>query len=189
MNGSQHKNLNELRSERLILKEITKDDLYDIHVLHSTPEVDEFNTLGIPRDIQETRNFLNTILNDQKAPERKHLCWVVRTIYDNKFIGIAGLVFSAPRFKMAEIYFKLLPESWGNGFATELARRIFQFAFQDLGLHRIEAGVATENVRSIRVLEKLGMTREGSRRKILPIRGEWKDNYHYAILDEEFKAI
>jgi RimJ/RimL family protein N-acetyltransferase len=90
---------------------------------------------------------------------------------------------------MAEIYFKLLPESWGNGFATELARRIFQFAFQDLGLHRIEAGVATENVRSIRVLEKLGMTREGSRRKILPIRGEWKDNYHYAILDEEFKAI
>ena len=36
------------------------------------------------------------------------------------------------------------------------------------------------------VLEKLGMTREGNRRKILPIRGEWKDNYHYAILEEEY---
>ncbi|MDR1201453.1 MAG: GNAT family N-acetyltransferase [Tannerellaceae bacterium] len=48
-----------------------------------------------------------------------------------------------------------------------------------------EAGVATENIRSIKVLEKSGMIREGLRRKILPIRGEWKDNYHYAIVEND----
>jgi RimJ/RimL family protein N-acetyltransferase len=52
-------------------------------------------------------------------------------------------------------------------------------------LHKVEAGVQTENVRSIKVLEKAGMTKEGLRRKILPIRGEWKDNYHCAILEDD----
>ena len=47
------------------------------------------------------------------------------------------------------------------------------------------AGVATENIQSIRVLEKSGMTREGLRRKVLPIRGEWVDNYEYAIVEDD----
>jgi len=170
------------------MMEITNDDLNDIHTLHSIPEVDEFNTLGIPKDIQETKDFIGQILHDQHSKDRKHLCWGIRKKSDNLFIGMAGLVLSAKRFKMAEIYFKLSPVFWGNGYATELSKRILQFAFNDLNLHRIEAGVATENIKSIKVLEKLRMTREGIRRKILPIRGEWKDNYHYAILEEEFDS-
>jgi [ribosomal protein S5]-alanine N-acetyltransferase len=59
---------------------------------------------------------------------------------------------------------------------------------QSLRLHRIEAGCAVENIPSIKVLEKAGMTREGLKRKKLPIRGEWKDNYFYAILEEDFCA-
>ena len=56
----------------------------------------------------------------------------------------------------------------------------------DLSLHRITAGVATENSNSIKLLERIGMLREGRHRKILPIRGEWWDNYQYAILEEDF---
>ena len=59
------------------------------------------------------------------------------------------------------------------------------YGFETLKLHRIEAGTAVGNDRSIRVLERIGMKREGIRRKILPIRGEWVDNYHYAILDDD----
>jgi RimJ/RimL family protein N-acetyltransferase len=177
-----------LESERLVLKEITLEDLNDIHALHSIKEVDEYNTLGIPKDIQDTKDFMKPILHDQQSKERKQICWSIRGTSGNDFIGIAGLIFFARRFKMAEIYFKLSPVYWGKGYATELADRILQFAFNDLNLHRIEAGVATENIKSIRVLEKLGMTREGSRRKILPIRGEWVDNYHYGILEEEFES-
>lgn len=60
------------------------------------------------------------------------------------------------------------------------------FGFNDLKLHRIEAGCAVENIASSKVLEKVGMTKEGMKRKKLPIRGEWKDNYLYAILEEDF---
>ena len=47
------------------------------------------------------------------------------------------------------------------------------------------AGVATANIASVHVLEKAGMTCEGVRRKILPIRGEWKDNFHFAIVEDD----
>lgn len=57
--------------------------------------------------------------------------------------------------------------------------------FDKFHLHKVEAGVATENIKSVRILEKCGMTREGLRRKILPIRGEWIDNYHYAIVEDD----
>ena len=59
--------------------------------------------------------------------------------------------------------------------------------FNTLGLHRIEAGAAVENTASHKVMEKAGMTREGMKRKNLPIRGEWKDAYFYSILEDEFR--
>ncbi len=45
--------------------------------------------------------------------------------------------------------------------------------------------MATDNIASVKVLEKAGMENEGVRRKILPIRGEWKDNYHFAIVEDD----
>ena len=92
---------------------------------------------------------------------------------------------SNDRFRLGEIYYKFSPVNWGKGYATEVARCMVRTGFEKFGLHKVEAGVATENLRSVRVLEKAGMTREGLRRKILPIRGEWKDNYHYAIVEDD----
>ena len=86
---------------------------------------------------------------------------------------------------MGEFYYKFHPDFWGKGFATETAKALIKFGFEEYNLHRIEAGVATENLASKRVLEKAGMTCEGIRRKILPIRGEWKDNFHFAILEDD----
>jgi [ribosomal protein S5]-alanine N-acetyltransferase len=92
-----------------------------------------------------------------------------------------------PNYQSGEVWYKLHKDFWGKGYATEAVTRILKFCFIDLNLHRIEAGCAVENVGSIRVLEKAGMTREGRKRKNLPIRGEWKDNYFYAILEEDFR--
>lgn len=106
-------------------------------------------------------------------------------IEDKTFVDIAGMNVSNNRFRLGEIYFKIHPAQWGNGYATEVGKHLISFGFDILNLHKVEAGVQTENVKSIRVLEKLGMTREGLRRKILPIRGKWKDNYHYAIVEDD----
>ncbi len=87
-----------------------------------------------------------------------------------------------PKFRIAEVWYKLHSNFWGKGYATECLNRILEFGFGELGLHRIEAGCAVENLGSIRVLEKAGMTREGRKRKVLPLKDGWSDNFHYAIL-------
>jgi len=175
----------ELNTDRLIIREVTWDDLDSIFILESSPEVDEFNTLGIPDDKNVTREHLRPFIRDQKAKVRKKYCWSIHFQATEKFIGLAGMTLTADRFKMGEIWYNLMPSHWGNGYATEVAKRLIRFGFEDLNLHRIEAGVATENKRSIKVLEKAGMSIEGIRRKILPIRGDWVDNYHYAILEDD----
>lgn len=175
----------EINTNRLIIQEVTWDDLDDIFILESCPEIDEFNTLGIPDDKNVTREHLRPFIMDQKAEVRKKYCWTIRLQTSGEFVGLSGMTLSADRFKMGEIWYNLMPTHWGNGYATEIAKRLIRFGFEMLNLHRIEAGVATENKRSIKVLEKAGMSIEGIRRKILPIREDWVDNYHYAILEDD----
>ena len=156
-----------------------------VHELHSIPELDEYNTLGIPENIERTKEVMKSAIDDQGKEPRSQFAWKIGLKETGQVIGLAGLFPSNDRFRLAEIYYKLHPDFWGHGFATEVAKELVRFGFDDLKVHKVEAGVATENVRSVCVLEKIGMTREGLRRKILPIRGEWKDNYHYAIVEDD----
>tara|TARA_E500000318_G_C3470695_1_gene176373 strand:+ start:75 stop:617 length:543 start_codon:yes stop_codon:yes gene_type:complete len=172
-------------SNRLTLKEVSLGDSEEIHALHSYPEVDEFNTLGIPKDLNETRSYLMPLIHAQTETPRKQYFWKIGLKSTDEFIGIAGLTLSEDRFKKGEVYYKLLPEIWGKGYGTEVANLLVEIGFENFELHRIEAGVATQNLRSIKILEKIGMKQEGLRRKILPIRGEWIDNYQYAILEND----
>ncbi|WP_068776002.1 GNAT family N-acetyltransferase [Paenibacillus sp. FJAT-26967] len=73
----------------------------------------------------------------------------------------------------------------GKGIVSEAVRVIVNFAFEEAGFHRIEAGVQPRNKGSIRVLEKAGFQREGLARKNVKIHGEWQDHYIYAILEED----
>jgi ribosomal-protein-alanine N-acetyltransferase len=175
----------DVEAERIHMADIGWSDLDRIHELHSTPAVDEFNTLGIPRTIEDTRVFMAPLIAEQDRTPRKRYCWAIREKATGNFLGLAGLTLGEHRFRAGEIYYKLLPTAWGQGYATETARALVVWGFSHLQLHRIEAGVAVDNVRSIRVLERTGMTREGRSRKVLPIRGEWKDNYRYAILEDD----
>ena len=174
-----------LESSRLKIIEISWDDLDNIHHLHSIAEVDEFNTLGIPENVEETKEVIRPIIEDQKLSVRRLYMWKIIEKGSGRFIGVCGLTLSQDKFRLGEIYYKLRPLFWGRGFATEVAKALIKSGFEDFGLHKVEAGVATGNKASIRVLEKAGMIREGIRRKILPIRGEWHDNYHYAIVEDD----
>lgn len=104
----------------------------------------------------------------------------------NEFIGLIGLKLGKLNYRIAEVWFKTHPAFWRKGYTSEALQEVLRFAFIDLDLHRVEAGCAVGNLASIKVLEKAGMTREGRKRAILPIRGEWIDNFFYSILEREF---
>jgi ribosomal-protein-alanine N-acetyltransferase len=173
-----------LKTTRLILREVELNDLDNIHDLHSLPETDEFNTLGIPENKEVTEKVVREWVKIQEPRNR----YTFKIESGGKFIGLIGLKnLGVPNYQSGEVWYKLHKDFWGNGFATEALKRVLEFCFIELNLHRIEAGCAVENIGSIKVLEKAGMTREGRKKKKLPIRGEWKDNFFYAILEEDFQ--
>jgi ribosomal-protein-alanine N-acetyltransferase len=179
----------ELQTERLQLQELALTDLPEIHQLHSIPEVDEFNTLGIPETIQVTEALLSDWIWMQKTVPRMSHILAVKLIGTGQFIGLIALNVGKPTYKIAEVWYKIHPDYWRKGYTTEALTALLKYGFRDLGLHRIEAGCAVENTASIRVLEKAGMTREGRKRQVLPIRGQWIDNYFYSVLESDFEQI
>jgi ribosomal-protein-alanine N-acetyltransferase len=176
----------ELITERLNMADISLADLNDIHQLHSIPEVDKFNTLGIPASIKTTEGLLKKWMRHQRIVARKSFVFTIKHVNNGDFVGLIAMNLGKSKFKNAEVWYKIHPAFWRQGFTTEALQALLHFGFSTLGLHRIEAGCAVENIASIKVLEKVGMTKEGGKRKVLPIRGEWVDNYFYSILETEF---
>jgi [ribosomal protein S5]-alanine N-acetyltransferase len=175
-----------LQTKRLHIRELQPTDLENIHVLHSLPETDEFNTLGIPETLQVTEEILTNWLSEKQQVSRSRYVFGIELNDCDQFIGLIAMNLAKPKFRKAEIWFKIHKDYWNKGYTTEALIKLLEFGFSRLNLHRIEAGCAVENIASARVIEKAGMLREGMCRKDLPIRGSWKDSYSYAILEEEF---
>jgi RimJ/RimL family protein N-acetyltransferase len=87
--------------------------------------------------------------------------------------------------RSAEIGFSLYDARWGRGLGMEIASRLVRFVFDELHLHRMFARVDPANTPSIRILEKIRMTREGVHRHVVFSRGIWWDLAQYSILEHE----
>ena len=89
--------------------------------------------------------------------------WAVEITETGRFIGFTGL--SVPGFHAnftpaVEIGWRLTRSSWGHGYASEAARRVLGFAFEDLGLFEVVSFTSTTNLRSQAVMERIGMTHD-----------------------------
>jgi [ribosomal protein S5]-alanine N-acetyltransferase len=175
-----------LQTNRLNLREILLTDVENIHALNSLPETDRFNTLGIPASIETTEKLVSEYIEEQNKSPRSSYVFCIEQAETKQFIGLIALNLAKPKFKRAEVWYNVHVAYWRKGYATESLKKLIEFGFNELQLHRIEAGCAVENIYSAKVLEKAGMNKEGMKRKNLPIRGEWIDSFFYSILDEEF---
>ena len=72
-----------------------------------------------------------------------------------------------------------------KGYATEAIKKVVDFGFDELTLHRIEANIMPGNKASIRVIEKLGFIYEGESKQYLRINGVWEDHLHYVIFNDK----
>lgn len=177
----------QLQTDRLKMKELSLTLLDDIHQLHLLPQIDEFNTLGIPVTLESTQFLLTSWIEQQKAIPRMSYIFCIELKETNQFVGLIALNLGKLNYRLAETWYKIHPDYWKKGYATEALKKLLEFGFINLQLHRIEAGCAVENGASVKVLENAGMVKEGRKRKILPIRGTWVDNYFYAILETDFE--
>jgi ribosomal-protein-alanine N-acetyltransferase len=100
-----------------------------------------------------------------------------------RLIGVVNLteiVFGC--FRSAYVAYHGTREHCGHGLMTEVVRMVTRIAFDDFGLHRLEANIQPMNQASIRLVERLGFVREGSSRSYLHVDGEWRDHERWALL-------
>lgn len=177
----------EIRTDRLLLEDISSEYLPFVYQLLTQAKVTRYNTLPIPENQTIVKEWIDQWIIESKTRPRLDYTLSIKLSAKGNILGLLGLKLH-PKIKQGEIWYKLHPDHWGKGYGQESVRALLQFGFQSLDLHRIEAGTALENVASWKVMEKAGMNREATRKKALFIRGTWYDHYQYGILQEDFSG-
>lgn len=149
----------ELVTARLVLRQWRPDDLDQFAAQSADPEVMRYFPSTHTREQSDAlaRDFAHGI------DERGWGFWAVEVQGGAPFIGFVGLIepgFEAPFTPAVEVGWRLGREHWDHGYATEAARAAVQFGFRELDLGEIVAVTVPANVRSRRVMERLGMTHD-----------------------------
>jgi ribosomal-protein-alanine N-acetyltransferase len=176
----------ELVSERIRLRDYRLDDLQAVHRYASDPEVVQYMPFG-PNTLSETEAFLVRAMESARAEPRRSFDVALTDRSTEELIGGIRLGVQSDIHRDASIGYILRRDLWNRGLVTEAATTLLEFGFRRLGLHRIWATCAVDNVGSARVLEKLGMTREAHLREHMWLRDRWRDSYLYAVLDREWR--
>ncbi len=103
------------------------------------------------------------------------------------YIGELGLGCVSISNRSFEVGYTFLPEHCGRGYATEAVRALINYAFVSIGAHRVGGRLDARNERSGRLLERVGMRREGVLRETERVKGEWTDEAVYGVLDREWE--
>ena len=177
-----------LETERLLLREFEDSDWEAVHEYGSDLEVVKYLLWG-PNTEEESRNFIRGAIDYQQQEPRKNYVFAVVLKVEDLLIGGCGIHMSTTESPEGWLGYCYNRHFWGKGYATEVARALLAFGFKELGLHRIFATCDVENVASARVLEKIGMRREGHLREHKWARRRWRDSFLYAILDHEWQRL
>ena len=176
--------LPQIETERLFLREISENDVYDMFEYASLPYVGPVAGWNPHKTVAETRAVINMFLAYQSKGALGVYAIVLKDT--NKMVGTIELFNHVREFK-AEMGYALNPAYWGRGIVPEAAEAMLAWGFEDLHLKRIEINLFTDNHQSERVCQKLGMTYEGLiRNGYLRYDGKIFDEKKYSITDKEY---
>lgn len=172
-----------ITTERLLLRKLEITDSEDFFAYRSLLEVCEFQSF-MPKSISEAGGFIRKIPTEANIPNTWFQLAIVNKNED-RLIGDIGIHFLEDNAQI-EIGYTLAPSHQGQGYAIEAVTAVINYLFSDLKKHRITASVDPNNRSSIRLLEKLGMRKEGHFIKSYRMGDMWVDDCIYAILEEEW---
>ena len=175
-----------LHTNRLMLRRMTKSDADDMYEYSCRPEVTQYLTWSPHPDKRFTVRYLSYL--STRYAEGSFYDWGVILRDERKMIGTCGFTRFSEDNNSAECGYVLNPDYWGRGIAPEALREVMRFGFNTLHLHRIECRYMIGNDRSRRVMEKVGMSYEGTHRDALLLGREYKTVGVCAILADEFRS-
>lgn len=171
-----------IRTKRLLLRPFEPDDIRDVLAYANDPEWSRFLPVPSPYSLEDAHTFVdrNISLDWQEEP-------VLAIEYGGAVIGGIGFHINSPNSR-AMLGYSIARVYWNQGLMTEAAAAVVNWGFGQLGLAKIYSFADVENVGSWRVMEKIGMTREGTFRSHGELRGVRQDFHYYGILRSEWEG-
>jgi len=174
-----------LTGAQVVLRELRASDAPSLFALLTTEEVSRFISPP-PTTVEGFERFIAWANRQRQAGS--YACFAVTVEGADTAIGIFQLRELEPGFGTAEWGFAIGSPYWGTGVFQEGARLMIRFAFETVGMHRLEARAAVRNGRGNGALRKIGAIQEGVLRKSFLKNGEYLDQMLWTILDEDWAA-
>lgn len=177
-----------LFTERLLIRRLAPADLQDFLRFNTHPANLEFQAI-VPFTEETGLAYLERQATfDPDSEDGGWLGLAVELPHERRVIGEVGIYLPKQPRTRGDIGWTFHPDYHGRGYATEAARALLTYAFEELKLHRVTAGCNTSNTASLRLMERLGMRREGNYIQSTLLHGAWRDECSYALLREEWQA-
>ena len=173
----------EMRGQRVLLRDLRAEDIEDVFIYASDPLVTRHAGWEPHRSPYESMAYIQRCLADDWGP----ITFAVEFMEEERVIGVVDIRVISRLWGLGEIGYTFARSYWGKGFNVEAGRLLIDYGFRHLGLRRIQAVCDTDNRRSFRTMEKLGMVRERVisgplRRNGIPV-----NRFLYSILRREWE--
>ncbi|HEX3359372.1 MAG TPA: GNAT family protein [Solirubrobacterales bacterium] len=178
----------EIRTERLLLRRFRESDLDRLAAMQALPKVARY-LYWEPRSREEVAESLSQRIKTTKL--EKDDDWVVLAVErqeDGLLLGDVTIFLRSVEHRQAEVGWVFHPDAGGQGYATEASRAIIDFAFDDLGAHRVFARTDLRNDPSSALCRRLGMRQEAHFRESEIFKGAWGDELVFAVLATEWRT-
>jgi RimJ/RimL family protein N-acetyltransferase len=168
-----------LANDRVMLRELRMSDAPSLYRVARCPEVARY-TWPAPPAVAAFERFIEWTWAERAAG--KYMGFAIHPQGATEAAGLFELRQMQPGFFRAELGFFIDPATWGTGLFNEAAQLVLDFAFQVVGVHRVEARATVDNLRSNRALQRLGAQQEGILRAAFVSNGKLVDQYLWAIV-------
>jgi len=168
------------------LREMRTTDAPSLFALLTTEEVARFISPP-PSSVEGFERFIQWAARQRAVGS--YVCFAVTLAESDTAVGIFQIRSTEPGFGTAEWGFALGSPFWGTGVFQEGAELVMEFAFDTIGVHRLEARAAIRNSRGNGALRKIGATQEGILRKSFLRNGEYLDQALWTLLDEDWREM
>ena len=176
-----------IATDRLIIRRPRPTDLHDFLAYQTHPDNLKYQPVE-PLTEDKALDFLFRMATVEVGEEGGWLMFAVELRDEGRMIGEVGIFVAPQAQSKGDLGWSFHPDYQGQGYATEAARVLLAHTFQERGLRRLTSGCDTRNAASVRLMERLGMRREGHLRQSRLAGGDWHDEYLYALLRDEWLA-
>jgi RimJ/RimL family protein N-acetyltransferase len=179
--------MHNLKTERLILRLLQKDDADILWPYVSNPEISQDMSWEVHKDLSETQKFIDGTLDSMA--QGKSITWCI--FLDNKFCGIFSLIsilrkHRALTYDRAELAYWLGPEFQGKGIMTEAGFKIIDFAFNEMRLNKLVVGHHVNNKNSEGLILRLGFSFLYTEEEVFKKNGTWISCKFYELKAKEY---